>query len=63
VSSRWNEQAIAIIRDLAADLTALDAAVEVLKAESPANRQFNTIDRLVKQCVTRQRDLLDHLKG
>lgn len=63
MSSRWNEQAIAIIRDLAADLTALDAAVEVLKAESPANRQFNTIDRLVKQCVTRQRDLLDHLKG
>lgn len=63
MSSRWNEQAIAIIRDMAADLTALDAAVEVLKAESPANRKFDNIDRLVKQCVTRQLDLLNHLKG
>jgi len=60
--SRWNERAIAIIRDLAADLTSLDAAVEVLKAESPANRQLDTIDRLVKQCVARQLELLGHLK-
>jgi len=63
MNSRWNEQAMAIIRDMAADLTALDAAVEVLKAESPANRQFETIDRLVKQCVSRQLDLLSHLRG
>jgi hypothetical protein len=63
VTSRWDAAAIAIVRDMAADLTALDAAVEVLKASSPADPQLGPIDHLVKQCVSRQLELLLHLKG
>ena len=61
--SRWDDRAITMIRDIAADLTALDAAVEVLKASAPADRRFEKIDGLVKKCVNRQLDLLGHLKG
>ncbi|HEY0493554.1 MAG TPA: hypothetical protein VGD57_08815 [Candidatus Dormibacteraeota bacterium] len=63
MTSRWDGQAISMIRDMAADLTALDAAVEVLKAGSPSDQRLLTIDHLVKQCVSRQVDLLNHLKG
>jgi hypothetical protein len=63
MTSRWDAPAIAIVRDMAADLTALDAAVEVLKASSPADPRLEPIDRLVKQCVSRQLELLGHLQG
>jgi hypothetical protein len=63
MTSRWDDRAIAMIRDMAADLTALDASVEVLRAGSPADPRLQTIDHLVKQCVSRQLALLDHLKG
>jgi len=63
MTSRWDDQAMAMIRDMAGDLTALDAAVEVLKGDSANNRSLATVDGLVKQCVKRQLDLLAHLKG
>ncbi len=52
-----------IIRDMAGDLTALDAAVEVLKAGPTNAGTLGMVDDLVKQCLTRQLDLLAHLKG
>lgn len=63
MTSRWDDRAIGLIRDMAGDLTSLDAAVEVLKADSPDLRGLSNVDRLVKQCVKRQLDLLAHLKG
>lgn len=63
MTSRWDDRAIGMISDMAADLTALDAAVEVLKAGSPADRRLAMVDQLVKKCVSRQLDLLGHLKG
>lgn len=63
MTSRWDAPAIAIVRDMAADLTSLDAAVEVLRATSPIDPRLATIDRLVKQCVSRQLELLGHLQG
>ena len=63
MTSRWDAPAIAIVRDMAADLTSLDAAVEVLKATFPADARLATIDCLVKQCVSRQLELLGQLQG
>lgn len=63
MTSRWDDQAMQMIRDMAGDLTALDAAVEVLKTTTPSNRMLVLVDDLVKQCLTRQLDLLAHLKG
>ncbi len=63
MTSRWDDQAMQMIRDMAGDLTALDAAVEVLKTTTPSNRMLDLVDDLVKQCLTRQLDLLAHLKG
>ena len=63
MTSRWDETAMTLIRDVAGDLTALDAAVESLKLDAPNDRMLAMVDRLVKQCMKRQLDLLDHLKG
>ncbi|MEO6797977.1 MAG: hypothetical protein ABI401_00375 [Candidatus Dormibacter sp.] len=63
MTSRWDDPAMAMIREMAGDLTALDAAVEVLKGEADNHRSLTTVDVLVKQCLTRQLDLLAHLKG
>ncbi len=63
MTSRWDDQAMRMIRDMAGDLTALDAAVEVLKTTTPSNPMLVLVDDLVKQCLTRQLDLLAHLKG
>lgn len=63
MTSRWDDKAMAMIRDMAGELTALDAAVEVLKGESDTHRSLTTVDGLVKQCLKRQLDLLAHLKG
>ncbi|HSO93255.1 MAG TPA: hypothetical protein VLS53_02135 [Candidatus Dormibacteraeota bacterium] len=63
MTSRWDMPAIAIVRDIASDLTSLDAAIEVLKARSPGDPGLATIDHLVKQCVSRQLQLLGQLQG
>lgn len=63
MTSRWDDRAMSMIREIAGDLTSLDAAVEVLKTDAPNNRKLATVDGLVKQCLKRQLDLLDHLKG
>lgn len=63
MTSRWDAPAIAIVRDIAADLTSLDAAVEVFKATYPGDTRVAAVDRLVKQCVSRQLELLAHLQG
>ena len=63
MTSRWDEGAMTLIRDMAGDLTALDAAVEALKLDAPNDRMLAMVDTLVKQCLKRQLDLLDHLKG
>jgi len=63
VTSRWDDTAMTLIRDLASDLTALDAAVEVLNLHHPADPVVSQVDRLTKQCVRRQLDILAHLKG
>lgn len=61
--SRWDDRALALVREIAGDLTSLDAALEVLKTTAPQGRQLTTVDHLVKQCLRRQLDLLAHLKG
>ncbi|MDQ6709593.1 MAG: hypothetical protein M3Z11_03445 [Candidatus Dormibacteraeota bacterium] len=63
MTSRWDDEAMQMLRAMAGDLTALDAAVEVLKTTTPSNRMLVLVDDLVKQCLTRQLDLLAHLKG
>ena len=63
MTSRWDDRALALVRDMAGDLTSLDAAVEILKTTAPRGRQLATVDQLVKQCLRRQLDLLAHLKG
>jgi hypothetical protein len=63
MTSRWDDRALALVRDMAGDLTSLDAAVEILKTTAPRGPQLATVDQLVKQCLRRQLDLLAHLKG
>ncbi|HEY8738530.1 MAG TPA: hypothetical protein VIO62_15975 [Candidatus Dormibacteraeota bacterium] len=63
MTSRWDDRALALVRDIAGNLTSLDAAIEVLKTTPPQDRQLTTVDDLVKQCLRRQLDLLTHLKG
>lgn len=62
MTSRWDDHAVFLVRDMAADLSALDAAVEVLKAGSLQDQRLADIDTLVKRCVNRQLELLAHLK-
>jgi hypothetical protein len=63
MTSRWDDRALALVRDIAGNPTSLDAAIEVLKTTPPQDRQLTTVDDLVKQCLRRQLDLLTHLKG
>ncbi|MDQ6885359.1 MAG: hypothetical protein M3077_14165 [Candidatus Dormibacteraeota bacterium] len=63
MTSRWDDEAMEMIREMAGDLTALDAAVEVLKAGPSDAHLLGIVDGLVKQCLNRQLDLLAHLKG
>lgn len=63
MTTRWDDTALRLVREIAADLTALDATVEVLKPRQPQDAVLRDIDRLTKQLLRRQLDLLDHLKG
>lgn len=63
MTSRWDDTALRLVREIAADLTALDATVEVLKPRQAQDAVLRDVDRLTKQLLRRQLDLLDHLKG
>lgn len=63
MSTRWDDTAVRLVREIAADLTALDATVEVLKPCQGQDAALRDVDRLTKQLLRRQLDLLDHLKG
>lgn len=51
MTSWGDEQAMTMIRDMSGDLTALDAAVEVLKTETSNQRLLGIVGRLVKRCL------------
>lgn len=63
MTGRWDDTALRLVREIAADLTTLDATVEVLKPRQAQDAVLRDVDRLTKQLLRRQLDLLDHLRG